>query len=60
MTKLVWITDPAHPHYREYGVLVPEDTAMNGMMTLIMLDNCEHGNDSCYVTSRQYEEVSDD
>ncbi|MGW6120466.1 hypothetical protein ACWFRF_15595 [Nocardia sp. NPDC055165] len=55
----VWIhiTDPAHPHYNEYGILEPENKVMYGAMTSVRLDNCKHGTNGCYVMSKQYEVI---
>lgn len=54
---LVWIIDPAHPHYREYGHWSDEETVMNGLMHLITLNNCEHGNEGCYALRGQVQQV---
>lgn len=54
---LVWITDPAHPHYDEYGTWHEDDTAHNGLMHKITLNDCKHGTSGCYAMRGQVQEV---
>lgn len=55
---LVWITDPAHPHYHEYGTWHEDDTSLPGMHK-ITLNNCPHGASGCYAMRGQVEVVAE-
>lgn len=49
----VQITDPAHPHANEYGVMDTEITVMQGTMFEVTLENCPHLNSGCFAMKKQ-------
>ena len=57
---LVRICDPEHPHYPETGRFTGEVVVMKfsgTKMAKVILDNCKHGTDACFVTAGQIQEI---
>jgi len=54
----VRICDPEHPHYPETGELTGKMISLFGQpMAEMKLDNCEHGDDACFVSKGQVESL---
>lgn len=55
MIICVQITDPTHPHFREYGTLTGKIITFpwGASMAEVKLDNCKHGTDGCFVSRGQ-------
>lgn len=52
------ISDESHPHAGETGILTGDVISVLGKpMAHVLLDNCEHGVDDCYVSKGQITEV---
>lgn len=49
----VEIVDPDHPHAGERGELRSKRTVMKGRMMLVVLENCVHLTENCYVEKNQ-------
>lgn len=56
----VKITDPKHPHHGETGEFTGKVIELRGsrkQMAEVKLDNCQHGEDSCFVSKGQVKEI---
>ena len=49
----VIITDPAHPHFNELGVLISKQTVQSGRVLTVELNECSHGDQDCPVAKHQ-------
>ena len=56
----VKITDPNHPHSGETGEFTGKVIELRGsgkQMAEVKLDNCQHGEDACFVSKGQVKEI---